>query len=1169
MVRKLIGWGIDNPLIVIILALALAGFGSYAFLSVNVEAYPDPAPAIVEIVTQVPGASAEEVERQVTIPLEVALAGMPGLKYTRSKSLFGLSHIRNQFDYGIDFERAKQEVLNRLSGIQLPNNWQPQISPATPTGEIYRYVLRSPLDAAGNPVYTLNDLKSLQNWVLERELRRVPRIAGVASHGGTVKRYEVQPDPDRLRRYGVTLAQLQAALANSNTSVGGDILIQGDVALTVRSIALIGGGRDPVTQVLGMKDPAKAAAVLRAEERKRLKEIRQLVIATVNNVPVRVEHIVEGGPVPPGEEVPDDRGVVVGWQTRMGRSAISRPRQGRDEHGVYRLVDKSGKVLWRDVDEVVHAVVLLRKGEDTLPALHDLKEKIKELNEPGKLLPGVKIEPYSDRTDLIHVTTETVRENLLMGMGLVVVILLMFLSNVRSALIVAINIPLALLFAYAALYVRGKSANLLSMGAVDFGIIVDSSVIMVENIYRHLTSGDQAELPLRDRILHACRDVEKPLLFSTLIMVCGFLPLFTMKGPEGQIFGPMAQTYAFALGGALLLAMLLAPVLCLMFFRHLKPAGDNVLVRWLKRTYLRWLTRCLDHRYVTLAGFAALLGATALIAIPRMGREFMPPLEEGNTYIRGTFPLNVTLERVGTDMRQARAILRSFPEVEAVIPIVGRPDDGTDPTGYYNAEIYVPLKLERFWPAVEPASNWWQRLWNGKLRPRTKDELIDAMKAELKRKVPGVDWNFSQGIRDNVMEALSGVKGDNSVKIFGPDLAELERLGARLRNLLKSVRGMEDVAVFSIQGQSNLEMRVDADKCAKWGVSVADVNNVVQTALGARPLSVMIEGERMFDIAVRWPPALRNSETAILDIPVDVTNNTVAPPTGGPGTLSPAGSAIALPAVGGALLSVANQITNRPRVRLRDLVSPVGPNGGPDPYGSFQRPGASTVYREQGNRMIAVKFSVRGRDLASAVAEAKDKAAEIIKAPYRLEWSGEFQEMEEAESRLLIIVPVALGLIFMLLYMAFHSLIDAGLVLMNVMAMSIGGIWALYLTGTNFSISAAVGFVSIFGVAITDGLLLVSSFNYFRGIGTPLREAILRGAELRVRPVTMTELTAILGLLPAALSSRIGSQTQQPLAIVVVGGMTMALLLTRYLTPVLYSFYGHREPPHSGGGLAH
>ena len=1203
MIRKLIEWGVDNPLVVLVLAVALAALGSYAFVKVNVEAYPDPAPAIVEIVTQAPGASAEEVERLVTVPLEIQLAGMPGLQYTRSKSLFGLSHLRNQFEYGIDFDRAKQEVINRLATLTLPNGWQPQISPQTPTGEIYRYTLKAPKDAEGHNIYTLNDLKSLQNWVLERELRRVPRIAGVTSHGGTVKRYEIQPDPDRLRRYGISLSQLQATLANSNAAVGGDILLQGDVAVIVRSVGYFGGGQDPVNKVLGMKDPdpraaaalkqaekedsptverlrqeqerrmaQAAAAVLRKEEARRIREIRQLVIATVNNVPVRVEHIVDGGPVAPSEE-PPDRGVVIGWQTRMGRSAITRPKEGHDAHGVYRVLDKAGKVVWRDEDEAIHVVVLLRKGEETLPALADVEKKIKELNDPasGKMLPGVQIEPYYDRTELIGVTTETVRENLLTGMVLVVVILLMFLSNVRSALIVALNIPLALLFAYAALFVRGKSANLLSMGAVDFGIIVDSSVIMVENIYRHIASGDQAELPLRDRILHACRDVEKALFYSTAIMVCGFLPLFTMQGPEGQIFGPMAQTYAFALGGALLLAMLLAPVLCMLFFKHLKPAEDNVLVRFIKRGYLRQLTRCLDHRYLTLLLFGGLLAVTALVAVPGLGREFMPALEEGNVYVRGTFPLNVSLDRVGENAREVRAVLRSFPEVDAVVPIIGRPDDGTDPTGYYNFEIYVPLRLQRYWPKVVPARGWYDRLWHGDMRPRTKDELVQAMDAELSRKVPGVDWNFSQGIRDNVMEALSGVKGDNSVKIFGPDLNELERLGIQLRNALKAVRGMENVAVFSIQGQSNLEMRIDPEKCARWGVSVADVNNVVQTALGARPLSTMIEGERLFDIAVRWPLRLRDSETAILDIPVDVTNNAVMPPMGGPGTVSAAGTTTLTPAVGGSQTSVANPLSNRPRVRLHDLVTPVRPDGYPDTTGSlsFQRPGASTIYREQGNRMIAVKFSVRGRDLASAVEEGKEKAAAIIQAPYRTEWSGEFQEMEEAESRLLLIVPVALGLIFILLYMAFHSLLDAVLVLVNVVAMSIGGIWALYLTGTNFSISAAVGFISIFGVAIMDGLLLVASFNHFRAAGAPLREAILRGAELRVRPVTMTALTAILGLLPAALSTRIGSQTQQPLAIVVVGGMSMALFLTRYLMPVLYTFYGNRQPAAASGSLAH
>jgi cobalt-zinc-cadmium resistance protein CzcA len=739
-------------------------------------------------------------------------------------------------------------------------------------------------------------------------------------------------------------------------------------------------------------------------------------------------------------------------------------------------------------------------------------------------------------------------------------------------LIVAVNIPLALLFAFSVLFLRGKSANLLSMGAVDFGIIVDSSVIMVENIYRHLSSGDYATLPLKERILKATREVERPLLFSTAIMVCSFLPLFTMQGPEGQIFGPMADTYAFALGGALLLAVLVAPVLCLLFFRRLKPSHDNALVRWLKRGYLRNLERCLDHRWLTLGFFGALIAVTALVPLPQLGREFMPELEEGNLWIRGTFPLNSTLERVAENSRQAREIIRAYPEVESVVPQIGRPDDGTDPTGFYNVEIFVPLKLHKDWPAVEQEQGPW-RFLTGPRRARTKDELTRAMNEELTRRLPGVDWNFSQNIRDNVMEALSGVKGDNSVKIFGPDLTELEKVAARVRNVMKDIPGMENVGVFNIMGQTNLEFRIDLDKCAKWGVMAADVNNVIQTALGGKGLTTMVEGEKLFDVSVRWPAWRRGSETSILDIPVNIVNNQVVLASGSP--ISPAGGGAATPATGGSPVSVANPISNTPWLRLGEFVSPVGPDGEPDPKGRFERPGASTVYREFSSkvgaatgRMIAVKFSVRGRDLASAVGEAKEKTKDVIQAPYRAEWGGEFQEMEEAERRLMVIIPLSLGLIFVLLYLAFNSLLDAMLVFANVTAMSLGGVWALYLTGTHFSISAAVGFVSIFGVAVMDGLLMVSYFNRNRADRMPLREAILTGAETRVRPMMMTDLTAILGLIPAALSTRIGAQTQRPLAIVVVGGMIATLLLTRYLMPVLYTLYGNRQPQRAGG-MAH
>jgi cobalt-zinc-cadmium resistance protein CzcA len=1200
MVRKLIEWALNNPLVVVLIAVALGCYGTYAFLHVNVEAYPDPAPAIIEVVAQFPGASAGEVERQVTIPLEVTLAGMPGLKYTRTKSMFGLAHLRNQFEYGFDYERARQEVINRLQFTQpLPTGVTPQLSPESPTGEIFRYTLNCPRDAAGRDIYTLNDLKALQDWVLEREFRRVPRIIDVSSSGGAVKRYEIHPDPDRLKALGITLQQVQTALQNGNANVGGDYVIQGHVAMNVRSVGLFGGGLDPVQEVMGAKDPDPAAAEeleraesanapdkgekreaqrrrialaasarLRQEENDRIREIRKLVLTSINNKEILLEDIVEGGRLYEGDP-PGARGVVVSHQTRLGRVGLSKPREAVTPTGIHRVADADGQILWRNENDKVQCIVLLRKGEDSLPALEGVRKKVEELNRPDsdRMLPGVQIEPYYDRTDLINVTTETVKENLAVGITLVILILFMFVSNVRTAIIVAINIPLALLFAFSMLYLRGKSANLLSIGAVDFGIIVDSSVIMVENIYRHLSTGEYAELPLKERILRATREIDRALLFSTGIMVCAFIPLFTMRGPEGQLFGPMADTYAFSLCGALVLAVTLTPVLCLLLFKKFQPIEDNFLVRFLRNRYLWQLGVCMKYRWTTLLVMGTLIAGTVWM-LPSLGREFMPELEEGNLWIRGTFPLNVSLERVAEDADKARAILSSYPEVEAAVLQIGRPDDGTDPTGFFNVEIFAPLRPKTQWPKFLPRLGW-QRFLYGSKRSRSKEELVKEMNGELTGKLVGVDWNFSQNIRDNVMEALSGIKGDNSVKIFGPDLEALEDVAEKLKNKLRTVPGIENVGVFSIQGQTNLEFRVDLDKCKRWGVSAADVNNVVQTALGGKAFATMIEGEKMFDITVRWPAWRRGSETSILDIPVDISNNQVILAAGPGLNPSPSGSGQLTPAKSGSLIDTSNPISSTPRLLLRDLVTPVGKNGKPDPKGSFERAGASTIYREQGQRFIAVKFSVRGRDLAGAVAEARDKTRDLVQSPYRAVWSGEFEEMEEAEGRLMIIIPVSLSLIFVLLYLAFRSLLDTIVVLSNVLDLSVGGIWALLLTGTNFSISAAVGFVSLFGVAIMDGLLMISSFNANRAHGMPLKEAILEGAGKRVRAVTMTALTAILGLAPAAVSTRIGAQTQRPLAIVVVGGMLTTLFLTRYLMPVLYSFYGNREPPAGSGDLAH
>jgi cobalt-zinc-cadmium resistance protein CzcA len=1097
----------------------------------------------------------------------VAFSAMPGLKKINSKSLFGLADLKMTWHYGSDYTyyTARQEVINRMAtlALPLPPNVTPAISPESPTGEIFRYILKAPKDASGKDIYTLNDIKALQDWVLERELRRVPRVVDLTSFGGTVRRYEVQPDPDRLRRYGITLPQLEATLTNANATVGGDYITEGQIAMTARSIGLFGGGLDPVNRVLALKSPAEAAAILRAEERRRIQEIRSLVITSVNNQPIRVEDVVEGGRLLPGQ-LPGEKGVVVSNLTRLGRVGYYSADHERPPGSTLTLKD-----VGHDETDKVQCIVLMWKDADTMPALIDIKAKVAQINDPasGRLLPGTKIEPYYDRTNLLHLTTETVTENLCLGVALVVAILFMFVNNIRTAIIVAINIPLALLFAFIVLYLRGKSANLLSIGAVDFGIIVDSSVVVVENVYRNLASGNHPTLPLKERIKLFVHEIDHALLFSILIMVCAFVPLFAMSGAEGQLFRPMAQTYAFSLAGALVLSMTLSPVLCMLFFKHFKPVRENMLVRALKFRYLWKLKLCLRYPKTTCVVMAFLIGGTFCL-IPQLGREFMPELEEGNLWLRGIGELNMNLEHSVKIAKTARAIMASYPEVESIITQSGRPDDGTDTEGFYSGEYFVPLRLQEDWPKVVPATGW-RRLIFGPLRARTKRELINAMNADLERDIPGITWNFSQNIRDNVLEAMSGVKGDNSLKIFGPDIDRLELLATKAKHILQDIEGVANVGIFHVRGATHLQFRVDPLKCQKWGVTTADVNNVVTTAMAAQPQSTMVEGEKLFNISVRWPKWRRNDETSILDIPVDIINNQVLLAQGSGFAPYATGHALPPPAVAGTLADSSNPISSTPRIRLRDLITPVDKNLDPEPGGSFVDAGAATIYRENGQRMIAIKFSVRGRDLGSAVDLAKAKTDGVFHPPYTRVWSGEFEQMEEANGRLLWIIPLSLSLIFILLYVAFHSFLDTIVIFSNVFDVAVGGIWSLYLTGTNFSVSAAVGFVSLFGIAIMEGLLLISYFNALRAQGLPVQEAVIQGSLKRVRPVMITAMTAILGLLPAAVSTKMGAQTAQPLAIVVVGGMTVTLLLDRYLMPVLYSFYGHREPPAGGGGMAH
>jgi len=1058
MVRALISWSLHNRIVVMLGAILLIGVGIYSARHLNVEAYPDPTPPLVEVITQNPGASPEEMERLIGIPLETALNGMPGLRYLRSTSLAGLNDIKCQFDYGVDYWAARQEVINRIGMVDdLPAGVTPGLSPWSPTGEIVRYVLEG-------PGYTLDQLKAVQDWVLERRFRTVPGVIDVTGFGGKVKQYQVLLDGQLMKRYDVTLQMIVDAIRDSNANVGGDILALGAQAHNVRAVGYLGEGIDPL-------DPANADRAY-AIELDKLEDLRDVIVTTHNNMPVYIRQLAA---------------VVVGHQPRLG-------------------------VVGRDAeDEVVEGVVLMRKNEKSVTTSQAVLNKIEALNNGGPLPKGMRLKVFNQRAELVHVTTHNVLHNMVVGMGLVVVILFVFLGHLTSAGIVALIIPMAILFSISALYFQDKSANLLSIGAIDFGIIVDSSVIIVENIYRHLTArrADRSR-PLIDRIADASHEIERALFFSTLIIVCAFIPLFSMTGPEGALFGPMANTYAFAILGALIMAVTLTPVLCSFLFHNDMKETETFVDRIMKKRYLAMLNRVLNYRRLALVVMGGLLGFTAWL-VPRLGGEFMPQLEEGNLWIRALLPRTVSLAEAARMAPRLRAVIGEVPEIRGVMSHVGRPDDGTDVTSYFNVEFNAPLIPMERWRR-KPITILGLKVWD---RPITREEI----EKELREKFvafPGVNFNFSQLIRDNVEEALSGVKGANSIKLFGADLGVLEEAGQRVVEVLNQVPGITGAGLFHIIGQPNFEITIDRHECARYGVSVADVEEVVQVAVGGRAFTQMVEGEKRFNIVLRLPKDQRDDPEVIGRIPVDVPGRDGRP---------------------------------NARIPLRQLVKI-------DPH----KPGASYVYRENNRRYIPIKFAVEGRDLASTIREAQSR----VNAPdsgaklppgYEVVWSGEFDQMRQANARLMWMVPLSILLIMTLLYIAFHSLKDSLLVMANVLAATMGGVWALKATGTPFSISAAVGFVSIFGVAVQDGVILISYFNQMRSSGLSVRESVMRGAELRVRPVVMTSLTAALGLLPAALATSIGSQAQRPLAVVVVGGMLVTLLLTRYLMPALYSYF--------------
>ncbi len=1011
MVGKVIDFVLRERFLVVALAVLLIIGGLYAFKHLNIEAYPDPSPPTIEVIAQNAGWSAEEMERQITLPIETQLNGMPGIDHIRSISLFGLTDIKCYFAFETDYNLDRQEVLNRLQMVALPPGVQPQLSPSSAVGEIYRYQL------VGATSQSLMDLRVTEDWVLERQFKQIPGVIDVVSFGGPTKEFHIDLDPNKLIAYGLSVPQVMAAIANSNSNVGANYLEIGEQSYNVRGIGLFKDEND----------------------------IGNVAVASRSGTPLYLKQLGE---------------VSVGTKVPLGKV-------GKDEQS-----------------DIVEGVILMRRGEHSLPTLERVRQKVEQLNN-GILPKGMKVIPYYDRVDLINVTTRTVTHTLIEGMILVALILIAFLGDLRASLVVALSIPLSLLFTFVFMVLRGDSANLISMGAIDFGIIVDASVIMVENIYRHISDPRLFSLNPQRTTVQAAQEVGAPIFFASAIIVAAFLPLFTMKGVEGKVFGPMAVTYGFALTGALLLALTFSPVMASLLLKPKSGEHETFVVRWLNRAYRPLLRAALGRPLLTVL-LAIIAMAITVGLLPFLGGEFMPKLEEGNLWVRATMPNTISFTYANQLTDQMRTIFRKYPEVTTVVSQLGRPDDGTDPTSYFNAEFLVNLKPREAWP-----------------QGITKPELVRLMDADLHR-ISGVDYNFSQNIQDNVEEAMSGVKGENSIKLFGSDLQKLETTANEIQRTMKDVPGVADLAVFGELGQPNLLIQVDRERAARYGVLPSDVNGVVQAAIGGQAVTQVLDGERRFDVVVRFLPQFRGSVNAISGIPVNT-------PSGAP-------------------------------VPLRDVAD------------ITKQTGASYIYREDNARYIPIKFSVRDRDLQSTIAEADAKIKQKVKLPagYHFEWAGEFQELQEAAKRLEIVVPISILLILCLLYANFRSLRDSFLVFSAAPPALIGGILALLLTHTTFSISAAVGFISLFGVSMLNGVVLISYINELREKGATLPEAVRRGSELRLRPVLMASLAAAIGLLPASIATGIGSETQKPLARVVVGGMITAPVLLLLVLPALY-----------------